>query len=93
MHSTSDATTDAKIARLSTYQRDGQREMTRETGATTGATRNKNVTVLKCIALPIAPAYTPPRWYVLTIIKYCRSGDIREVLIFANIARRTNSRI
>ena len=24
---------------------------------------------------------------------YCRSGNIREVLIFANFARRTNSRI
>ena len=25
--------------------------------------------------------------------EYCRSGDIRDVLIFANFARRTNSRI
>ena len=27
------------------------------------------------------------------MICYCRSGDIREVLIFANYERRTNSRI
>ena len=26
-------------------------------------------------------------------MSYCRSGNIREVLIFANFARRTNSRI
>ena len=26
-------------------------------------------------------------------LKYCRSGNIREVLIFANFAWRTNSRI
>ena len=26
-------------------------------------------------------------------IKYCTSGNIREVLIFANFVRRTNSRI
>ena len=26
-------------------------------------------------------------------VKYCRSGNIGEVLFFANLARRTNSRI
>ena len=30
---------------------------------------------------------------VTRVNKYCRSGNIREVLIFANFARRTNSRI
>ena len=30
---------------------------------------------------------------ILKSSKYCRSGDIREVLIFANFARRANSRI
>ena len=28
-----------------------------------------------------------------TQLQYCRSGNIREVLILANFARRTNSRI
>ena len=28
-----------------------------------------------------------------TSIEYCRSGNIREVLVFANFARMTNSRI
>ena len=32
------------------------------------------------------------RYYIMLPI-YCRSGNIREVSIFANFARRTNSRI
>ena len=37
--------------------------------------------------------YTPLHSSPSIIIKYCRSGNIREVLIFAYFARRTNSRI
>ena len=41
--------------------------------------------IVICIALPS---------FVNSVaLVYCRSGNIREVLIFADVARRTNSRI
>ena len=54
-HVTRKATRDAKIALLSTH--DQHDTWGAKTGATVVATRDKNVTVLKMIALPITLAY------------------------------------
>ena len=67
MHATSDATTDAKIARLSTHQRDDQREMWGVVPLLQGqillVTRKTGATRDKCV--------TPYCWYVLEMIKSC----------------------